>query len=195
MTLSALGIFSAAGAGGVAFSSDYELIETQILGSTQAAITFSSLGTYSSTYKHLQVRAVLRSTRANTGDIGAIRINGDTTASNYAYHLLAGRGGFGGATNVVSASETTNFYGLSYINAGSEPANAFSGAITDILDAYSTTKNKTIRSFHSGAYDWQPVLQSQLWKSTSSITSITYAPVIGSTFAAGTRISLYGIKG
>jgi hypothetical protein len=59
-----LGILSAAGAGGGGpLASDYELISTQILTSPQSSITFSSLGTYSSTYKHLQVRAVARSTR------------------------------------------------------------------------------------------------------------------------------------
>jgi hypothetical protein len=52
-----LGILSAAGAGG-GVAGDYELISSEILGTTAASVTFSSLGDYSSTYKHLQIRAV-----------------------------------------------------------------------------------------------------------------------------------------
>jgi hypothetical protein len=48
-----LGILSAAGAGG-GVAGDYELISSEILGTTAASVTFSSLGDYAppiSTYK------------------------------------------------------------------------------------------------------------------------------------------------
>ena len=43
-----LGFFATAGAGA---AGSFDLLETQVLGSAQASVTFSSLGTYSN-YKH-----------------------------------------------------------------------------------------------------------------------------------------------
>lgn len=190
MTLSALGIFSAAGAGGVAGT--YELIESQILGSSQASITFSSLGTYSSTYKHLQIRAVARSTRASTNpEILGIRFNADS-GSNYSYHQLYGTG-----SSVVSDAFTsqTSLYALRATGA-SVAANVFNAGVVDILDPYSTTKNTTTRSAQGGVETTNLVLlTSGAWYNTNSITSLELVPATGSSIVAGSRFSLYGIRG
>jgi hypothetical protein len=74
------GILSAAGAGG-----GYELIETQILGSDAASVTFSSLGSYSSVYKHLQLRWTARTTRVATETQIFLRTNSNNSA-NYSSH-------------------------------------------------------------------------------------------------------------
>jgi surface protein len=65
----------------------------------------------------------------------------------------------------------------------------------DILDAYSTTKNKTVRSLFGGVGSdvFSSSLASGLFPSTASITSLDISTF--NTFATGTRISLYGIKG
>jgi len=67
--------------------------------------------------------------------------------------------------------------------------------VLDILDAYSTTKNKTIRSLSGmtgGANNLQ--LYSGLWNNTAAISSLNIFP--GATnFVAGSRFSLYGIRG
>ena len=187
MTLSALGIFSAAGAGGGAALSDYELIESQILGSSQASITFSSLGSYSSTYKHLQIRATLRETR--TSDFGAIlmRLNGDS-GSNYAYHKLLGDG------SAVYSQAATSRTSLDMLQAtgASNGANQFGSNVLDILDPFSTTKNKTLRN--AGGRSAIIEMSSGLWMSTASLTSIE---LFANTFnlVTGVRVSLYGIKG
>jgi hypothetical protein len=191
MTLSALGIFSAAGAGGAAFSSDYELIETQILGSTQAAITFSSLGTYSSTYKHLQIRAVARTAQVGTSRAMSVRLNADT-GSNYAWHIL---GGDGSSVSALSGS-SQNFMYLGQLAALDSTANNFKVSVIDLLDAYSS-KNKTLRSLAGGT---DPGLNrirlfSGAWFSTASLTSITLlGEDLSSNFVAGSRFSLYGLK-
>ena len=189
MTLSALGIFSAAGAGGVVASS-YELIETYVLGSSQASVVFSNLGTYSSTYKHLQLRMVLRGDRNAGAESLVGRLNGDSGA-NYAMHTLTGSG-----SSVISAAEANaTFYEYTYFTDGGT-STIFTPVITDILDAYSTTKNKTIRTMFGRTDGFGGVaLVSGLWRSTSSITSITYTPRYGTNFVAGSRFSLYGIKG
>ena len=179
MTLSALGIFSAAGAGGAVAASSYELIETQILTGNQASITFSSLGTYSSTYKHLQIRASAKSTQY---DNMFMRLNGDT-GSNYAYHRLIGSGS--AVSSLASTSQTSMVCGIH--DQESTPN------VIDLLDVYSTTKNKTIRSIY-GVAPTTIRFNSGLWMSTASLTSILLLPTTTLNFTSGSRFSLYGLK-
>jgi hypothetical protein len=186
MTLSALGIFSAAGAGGV--QGDYELIETNILGSAQSSITFSSLATYASTYKHLQIRIAARATVANPTAGIISRLNADS-GSNYNGHFLLGNG-----SSVSSGTTGTTTSALTgVISAASATANAFGAVIIDLLDPYSTTKNKTFRTL-GGSASARIDLHSALWINTSSITSWQLLPD-GGNFATGSRFSLYGIRG
>jgi hypothetical protein len=171
-------------AGSGAVASDYELIETQILGSSQASVVFSGLGTYSSTYKHLQVRMTSKATGSAT-IFGTF--NGDNGA-NYVSHRL-----FGNGSSVTSDAHTSrnNFFGGN--NEDGSITSSFSAGVLDILDAFSTTKNKTTKSF-SGVSTPFVMLQSGAWLSTASITSITLAPNLNS-FLTGSRFSLYGIRG
>jgi hypothetical protein len=180
------GIFSASAVG-----SDYELIETQILGSAAASVTFSSLGTYSAIYKHLQIRAV-----AKTGFTGSwadtmnIRLNSDT-AANYSAHNLNGDGSAVSSSSSVSATSM----GLTLI-AGNATSTIYGPIVIDIVDAYSTTKNKTIKSL-LGTYSagFQVRLVSGSWRNTASITTIGMTSANSSNFLTGSRFSLYGIKG
>jgi hypothetical protein len=185
-----LGILSAAGAGG-GVAGDYELISSEILGTTAASVTFSSLGDYSSTYKHLQLRMTAKT--SGTGyqdDPFVLQFNGDSGA-NYNWHLLLGDG-----SSVASAASPGSAYtfGPTSSDAG---ASIFGALIADILDPYSTSKNTTTR-FLSG---YQPGsgakinLSSMLWRNTASITSISLKPIIGANWVAGSRFSLYGIRG
>jgi hypothetical protein len=176
------GILSAAGAG-VGVAGDYELIETSILTSSASSVTFSNLGTYSSTYKHLQIRQVARAT---TNTTSRIRLNGDT-GTNYARHVLLGNGSTVGSFAATSASAMG---GITVVNT----ANVFSGGITDILDAYSTTKNTTIRQL-SGVATTEINLFSGVYLNTASISSITILLDGAGSFEVGSRFSLYGIRG
>jgi len=189
MTLSALGIFSAAGAGGGVALSDYELISTTVLAGTAASVTFSNLGDYSSTYRHLQVRTLARVSGATTETL-LIRLNGDT-GSNYSWHGLSGNG-----SAVSSFALTSNSYmGIGIHPGTNSSANIFGPTVIDFLDTYSTTKNKTARSLGgmNGAATTVR-LHSGLWQSTSSLTSIQVFSEV-TNFVAGSRFSLYGIKG
>ena len=193
MTLSALGIFSAAGAGGVAAASDFELIESYILCSAQSSITFSSLGTYASTYKHLQLRLVGRVTDSEftSGDALNLRFNGDSGA-NYSLHQLYGSGG--SITTGASAGQTQAI--LQRFTDAAATANAYGAIVCDILDAFSSSKNKTIRYIGGNANATDFIFANGgAWFSTSSITSIYLAPNVGTNFAIGSRFSLYGLKG
>lgn len=180
-----LGILAASGA---ATPGSYELITSTVLTSTASSVTFSSLGTSAAAYKHLQLRMVVRST--SSGNV-SLRFNSDTGA-NYAFHRLTGDSSF-----------TVASYGLSsrtFINMpeATTTTNIFAPIVTDILDFSNSNKNKTIRAlggnmdtgtqrinFYSGA-----------WFSTAAITSLTLSDFTsGSSFTAGSRFSLYGIKG
>jgi hypothetical protein len=193
MTLSALGIFSAAGAGGAVAASDYELIETQILGSNQASITFSSLGTYSSTYKHLQVRWIARAavTAFNRDDF-CYRFNSDS-GNNYTEHGLSGSG------STVTAGATTSFNRgfCGSLSTDEQASGIFSVGIVDILDAYAA-KNKVIRTQSGRITTNSPYFighQSSMYMSTTAISSIQFFPSSNLNLVTGTRMSLYGIKG
>jgi hypothetical protein len=168
--------------------SDYELIATEILTASQTSVVFSSLGDYASTYKHLEVRLVARSSRADSADAVIIRLNGDT-GSNYAYHRLIGEGSgvfSGGATSTSSPQ-------IGAVTASLDPANSFGSMVISILDTYSTTKNKTMRSL-DGATGILVGLYSALHISTSATSSVQLLPSSGN-FVTGSRFSLYGIKG
>ncbi len=186
------GILSAAGVS-AAPTGSYDLISTTILGSATSSVTFSSLGTYSSTYKHLQLRLSSRvnSTEVN-GSYLTLRFNGDGT-SIYDNHLLFGTRSSVGSNGLASYPE---IYLQRTTNLNSNTALAYGVCVVDILDTYSSTKNKTVRYLGASGVPtgfWPITLGSGLWRSTSSVTSITIAA--DNTMLAGTRLSLYGIKG
>jgi hypothetical protein len=185
MTLSALGIFSAAGAGGVV-AGTYELIESQILGSSQASITFSNLATYASTYKHLQIRVAAREDQSGLENVW-IRFNGDT-GSNYRGHKLVGNGS-SVSSGAQGAGDTFGFAGI--VATSANASDIFGSFVMDITDAYAT-KNKTTRSF-SGVVPGYVLIRSALWMSTAALTSITLLPQ-STNFVSGSRFSIYGIR-
>ena len=170
-----------AGAGGAAGSFESIATSTPTSGSS---ITFSAIP---STYKHLQIR--VNSRFSGTDERIDLRFNSDT-GSNYAYHWLTGDGS---AASASGASTQTSALGVAYATG---TANIAAAAIIDIHDYASTSKAKTIRS--ANAWDTNGSgrmrLSSGLWTSTSAVSSITLTLNSG-TFATGTTIALYGIKG
>jgi hypothetical protein len=183
-----LGIIAVAGAGAAGAAGAYDLLETTVLGSNTASVTFSSLGSYSD-YKHLQIRATIRTARSINGDFHYIRFNSDT-GSNYAYHELVGQG-----SSVASSASTSQTY-IQYSRAPgtTNTANVFSSAVIDILDFNNSSKNTTIRSLSGYEAATDAIsLFSGVWLSTAAVTSITLLQPSFNTLA-GSRFSLYGIK-
>jgi hypothetical protein len=184
MTLSALGIFSAAGAGGAGVLSDFELITSTILGSSQSSVVFD-VSTFASTYKHLQIRMVALGT--TSVDNQFIRFNSDT-ANNYKSDFLFGDG------STASASAYTPKDKI-YIGNSSVTANQFTGVVLDILDSFSSTKNKTTRALYGSSGTPNVVqLLNGTWANTATITSITVGRLTNN-YATNSRFSIYGIRG
>jgi hypothetical protein len=183
-----------AGTGSIGFQTipvgAYQLLETVVLTSSQASVEFTNLaGKYSADYKHLQIRGAIRAPNSGTFRMFLMRFNGDT-AANYSSHLLYSDG----PGSLSDGTKTSMWW--SYSAAGSSPANAFGGVVTDILDAFETTKNKQIRTLGGGPNGYNLLnLVSGSWRNTSAVTSITLLNQDGDGFAAGSRISIYGIRG
>ena len=182
-------------AGNDAFEPDDEdFLEEIVLSSSAASVTFSGLGAYSD-YKHLQIRAVTRDTRAISGTNNVLMTFNSDTGSNYRQlHVLKGDG-----SSVSSYAEAQS---SSIIPFGSPSANdttnAFTAAVIDLLDAFSSNKYTTSRTLRgtnvAAAYATQVVLASGLWMNTASLTDISFAPISAS-FAVGSRFSIYGVRG
>lgn len=178
-----LGFFAVAGAGGAARS--FDLLETQVLSSTAASVTFSSLGAYSN-YKHLQIRMVARASRSGaTTDPLIVRLN--STTQTYGHHLF-GNGSSAGSGNIATAYSL-----LDAITGATAATNAFGSCVIDILDPFETTKNKTIRAM-SGA-NTVVALSSAFWNFTTAVSSIELSAFSATNFLVGSRFSIYGIKG
>lgn len=176
--------------------SSYESIASATGDGTNSTITFSSIP---STYKHLQIRFICKSTYT-TGDGGwgnaiSIQMNGTPTAG-YSHYL------YGDGTNALVNS--TN--GIDYIKIfGTQVTSAtgrtsmFASGIIDIHDYASTTKAKTFRAFagcdaNTGTTFFGPALTSGFLNLTTAISTIYINSALNN-FASGTSFALYGIKG
>jgi len=193
--------FNSFSAGGGA-ASDYELISTTVLGSTTASVTFN-VSALSSTYKHLQLRITARnawSAPSGTVAYGAnalVRFNGDATSGNYRSHYVEGNtasGMLSGDYGTISGAYIPDLGGVW----DSTIANVYSAGVVDILDPFSATKNKTLRTFYGNikAGQGRVGLNSTAWFSTAAVTSIVVSEDgSGGGYKAGSRFSLYGLKG
>jgi hypothetical protein len=178
----------------VAVSSDEDILQEIILGEATSSVTFANLSQYASDYEHFQVRYVAGSDTINRWF--SIRVNGDT-GSNYTWHsLLVGGGGSVNTYGLTGKSGHLCVYqhdNLSTVG--------LSAGITDILDAFDTSKNTTIRTLSGMSVSpyFQLNLNSSLWANTNAVDSLTFYMADGSGAASGnlianTRITLIGVK-
>jgi len=176
--------------GAAAASTAFESIATVSVSSGGAAnVEFTSIP---STYTHLQIRGISRSTRALTNQELYLVFNSNT-ALNYRYHIMFGNGSV--ATSLEDGVQSQVFAGFS---AGANAsASIFGSFVTDILDYTSTNKNKTIRVL--GGTDTNGggnlVFGSGLYFATpAAITSIKLQVNEGN-LVQYSHFALYGIPG
>jgi hypothetical protein len=157
----------------------YEPIATTTLGSAAASYTFSSI---SGSYTDLLVVVVGNSTAA--ADL-FMQVNGDT-GSNYSTTQLSGTG-----SSALSqrSSNRTNFN----VNFNAYMSTTVAANYVIQIQNYSNaTTYKTMLARSNNANQGVDATVG-LWRSTSAITSVTLLNN-GSTFAAGSTFTLYGIK-
>jgi hypothetical protein len=172
-------------------TSSYESIATVTVGSGgSASIDFTSIP---STYKHLQIRAIVKTAFANAQDGLKIQMNGATGAS-YNYHYLGGNGAGSGYSGAGGASAQTFMQSVSV--AGATNANIFGVVVLDILDAFSTSKNKVLRAIGGVDNNGAGVVEmwSGLYLSTNATDSIKLYSFNGSNISQYSSFALYGIK-
>ena len=170
----------------------FESIQTVTLSADQSVISFNSIPT---TYKHLQLRYMARSTRETfSADNVLMQFNGNT--SGYSRHILAGDG-----TNAFSggSADVTHMW-LGQISS-TVTANIFGVGIIDILDYTDTNKFTTIRSLYgvdlngiNNTVSGGVGMWSGLYRNTAVVSTIQLS-CQSTGYAAGTRFALYGIKG
>lgn len=186
MSLIPFGFWAASGGGA---AGAFDLLETTTLTSSAASVTFSGLGAYSD-YKHLQVRAIIRGTQNSETSRLGVTIN--STAAGYNTHRLWGDGSSVRSERNPDASK----WEFNYIHGSSSNTVAYTPMVFDLLDFSSTSKFKTARAlfgtYTSGTKGIN--LDSGLWQNAAAITQMSFTGYYSS-LAAGTRISIYGIKG
>jgi hypothetical protein len=169
---------------------DYELIESVFLASSASSVTFNNINQYATEYKHLHIRWVAR---AATGDgVGGVsyRTNGQT--SNYSMHLIEGDG----STVFSGAAVNTTSGRLANMARANSSTVIFSAGVAEFLDAFSTTKNKTLRSFAGSRVvgtSYVDLGSSMFFGNQDAISSIEIF-TISNNLATGSRFSLYGIR-
>ena len=174
----------------------YDALSTITVGATSvSSITFAGIP---NTYKHLQIRAMTRSTATGNASVnyvatGRIRFNSDT-GSNYNSHWLDGNGSSASAGNfgVDTSMALADLGGVFAATA----SGYFAVNIIDVLDYTSTTKNKTVRILNGqdrNGYG-RIQLQSGLWFATpASVHTVTFT-TDGTAYAEGSQFTLYGIR-
>jgi hypothetical protein len=164
----------------------YDALATVTLSASTASITFAGIPTG---YKHLQIRAIGKSTTTNDQDL-YWRYNGDTSAA-YSIHYLLGNG-----AGVFSAGSGSNtFVRTNNFLPRSTYTSIYGATVIDILDYASSSKNKTSRHLtgddNNGA--GAMILDSGCWYNTAPITSILLYPGSGN-FDTYSSFALYGVK-
>jgi hypothetical protein len=183
-----LGIMASSTSGASAVG-NYESIATASGTGSSATITFSSIP---ATYKHLQLRGIVKSTTSGSSfsSVG-FNVNSDTSSS-YTRHILYGNGATAYAYG-LGATSTWYIGGNDFPTAGY--TSIFGAHIIDILDYANTNKNKTVRALTgcdvNGA--GEILLSSTVFIKTDAISSIQLVSASGN-FATNTQYALYGIK-
>jgi hypothetical protein len=185
--INTLGTTSAAGTAAITSANSYASIATSYVSASGgvSSITFSNIP---QNYTHLQIRALTRSTIAQSGSIYTVIFNADS-GSNYSYHQLNADG------SSVYASSGNSLTGIQLrdTTGASNLTNNFGVALVDIIDYTNTNKYKVLK--YMGGYDNNGSgfisLDSGAWLNYSPISSITISTYAN--FAQYSHFALYGI--
>jgi len=172
-------------------NNSYESIATTTVGSGgSSTVSFTSIP---STYKHLQIRWLARSTATGGDSASSVRMKINSSAGTYKSHGLVGTGASAVAADLSNSTGEFTYYSLPN---DSVTASMFGAGVIDVLDYTNTSKNKVTRML--SGFDknggGQVSLQSQLWVDTSAITQIDFTLSTGN-FTQYSSFALYGIKG
>ena len=183
-----LGIIASSITGNLVTNS-FESIATASGTGSSGIITFSSIP---STYKHLQLRTLMRNTGSGSGEQSVLITMNSDTGANYATHRLTGNGSSAGAQSYTSGTAIVPYFNPE----NGAASNVYGVYVIDLLDYANTSKNKTIRLFGGVDYNGSGTvgLISGAWFNTNAITSITLTSG-GGNWTTAAKFALYGIRG
>ncbi len=166
----------------------YTLISSNVLSSSAASVTFSSIP---ATYTDLVIRLSTRSTTASNISGIDITLNGNVT-SIYSYTKLQGNGATASSTNSSAGAPLT----VNWINGATSTSNTFSKSVLYFPNytgtvakpiSWSNAQENNITTAYLNA-------TATLANLTSAITTILLADNGGGSFASGSSFYLYGIS-
>lgn len=164
----------------------YTLIDSEVLTSSAASITFSAIP---STYTDLVIKL---SSRIDANAVSLkVNFNSDTT-TKYSYTRLYGSGSSAGSD--LGSSATYAFPVAN--NRISYTANVFSNSELYVPN-YTSTTSKAFSTFgttENNATESYIGPTASLYTGTSAITSITLTPDLSANFDSGSSFYLYGIS-
>jgi hypothetical protein len=180
-----LGIWASAFAKSAPDTGSYFPLGEVTLASDTSTVTFDNIP---NTYKHLQLRLVVRT--SNTDNL-RIRFNNDS-GSNYATHQLQGNG------SSVASNATSSVTQIEYLGLVTSSTDYPFSSVIDILDYTNTNKNKTVRALSGQdgnatgtATNWRVGLHSGFWNNTAAVNRIDFTS--GPTFRSGSTFALFGV--
>jgi len=167
----------------------YELIDSVVLGSDTATVTFSSIpGTFDDLYFQLSIRG--SNTSYNSGQTVNVEFRPNGSTSNRSSRVL-----YAGGTNIGSLTYATGIYLDMTPNSSSWTANTFTSGDLYIPN-YAGATNKSMSgitvSENNNASSGKTWAISGLWNDTSAITSFTFVSSVNS-FLTGSSFYRYGI--
>ncbi len=170
----------------------FDLIQAKTLTSSSALVEFDTLPT---TYKDLRVVVSARGTASQNRVVIFVRLNNDSTNSNYfQYDWYFEDGGAGGEWS--NGGSRARIVGIVPC-ANATSSNSFGVFELWVNNYNNTTNNKAINSllcsYQSTAPSWDLWNNGNTWKNTNAITKIAVEPETGS-FTTGSTFYLYGLK-
>lgn len=168
----------------------YQLINSNVLTSTAASVTFSSIP---ATFTDLVVRVSARSSVASTQSNLAIELNSDaSTLYSATFLFMTGQTPY---TQVWSSDTYARTYGNTVgSTAGS---NTFSN-FELYLPSYRASQNKPFGTYgateNNSANDNSITATANLYRSTTAISTIRFFNNDSSNFVSGSSFYLYGIS-
>ena len=170
-------------------SNTYTLISSNVLASSAATVTFSSIP---ATYTDLVLRISARSDRTvSVTQPIRLSVNG-TGGTSYSWTELTGNGTAALSARVAS----TSYIEQAYATAGGATTNTF-GSAEIYIPSYLASQNKPISGFsnsENNAADASISTVAGLFSSTAAITSIALAQSSTFQWITGSSFYLYGIK-
>jgi len=158
----------------------YTVIDSQVLSTSAASVTFSSIP---GGYKDLVlIMSPLSLTASVYGGAALITFNGDT-GSNYSYVFMRGNG----STTASSSGTTTAIYG------GYQTNSSYHSSFQCSIQDYSATDKHKSTLNRDDTAENATYARAYRWANTAAITSIEITGSGGS-FATGSTFHLLGVN-